>query len=292
MLTIGTTVRETMFQPSFSLNGMTGWALSRKKVPILQPAAGVEVELPRDGGHARRSGSAAPSPARSCRPRARAVTAPSPGRRHSASGRRRPTKRREPIAPFASATQAVGRRRLSRSRTLIARPRSSVVPARCDRASMPPEMFLAVEAVLQQDARRVVGAPAGAADDEDLPVARQLAEPRAELRQRDVDRARHRLHREFRGIAHVEQEAAVRCRPSARSACRRAADCRPPSRRSSPGPSRCRTAARSTARPPRGRRRSAPPGWPSRRRRSAWARRPRRAPARRGGARPTSGRAP
>ena len=30
-LAIGTTVRETAFQPSFSLNGMTGWALSSKK---------------------------------------------------------------------------------------------------------------------------------------------------------------------------------------------------------------------------------------------------------------------
>jgi hypothetical protein len=54
-----------------------------------------------------------------------------------------------------------------------------------------------LEAVLQQDARRVVGALRGAADDLDLAVPGQLAEARAQLPERDVDRARHLLHREL-----------------------------------------------------------------------------------------------
>ena len=77
------------------------------------------------------------------------------------------------------------------------------------RDSMPPESVLRLEAVLQQDARRVVGALARAADDVDLAVARQLAQARAQLTQRDVDRARHALHRELHRLAHVEQEALV-----------------------------------------------------------------------------------
>ena len=64
-----------------------------------------------------------------------------------------------------------------------------------------------VEPVLQQDARRGVGALAGAADDEDLPVAGKLAEACAELTQRDVDRVRHVLDGELGGLAHIEQEA-------------------------------------------------------------------------------------
>ena len=63
------------------------------------------------------------------------------------------------------------------------------------------------ESVLQQDARRVVGALGGTADDMDLAVAGKLAEARAELRQRDVDRARHALHDQFHRLAHVQEEA-------------------------------------------------------------------------------------
>ena len=66
-----------------------------------------------------------------------------------------------------------------------------------------------LEPVLQQDPRRVVGADCGAADDEDLPVARKFLQARAELRQRDIERARNRLDGQFRRIAHIEQECAV-----------------------------------------------------------------------------------
>ena len=79
---------------------------------------------------------------------------------------------------------------------------------------MPPEMFLRFESVLQQDARRVVGALGGTADDVDLAVAGQFAEARAELRQRDVDRARHALHDQLDRLAHVEQERAVQRTPN------------------------------------------------------------------------------
>ena len=63
-----------------------------------------------------------------------------------------------------------------------------------------------LEPVLQQDTRRVVGALGGPADDEDLAVAGEFAEARAELAQRDVDRTRHALDGEFHGLAHVEEE--------------------------------------------------------------------------------------
>ena len=43
----------------------------------------------------------------------------------------------------------------------------------------------------------------------DFPVARQFLQTRAELRQRDIDRARNRLDLKFRRIPHIEQELAV-----------------------------------------------------------------------------------
>ena len=66
---------------------------------------------------------------------------------------------------------------------------------------------LRLEAVLQEDARGDIGALAGAADDVDLPAARQLAQARAELAQRNVQRSRHGPGGDFRHLADIEQEA-------------------------------------------------------------------------------------
>ena len=71
-----------------------------------------------------------------------------------------------------------------------------------------------LEAVLQQDPRRVVGTASGAANDEDFPVARKFIEARAKLRQRDIERARNGLDGQFRRIAHIEEKRTVDSSPS------------------------------------------------------------------------------
>ncbi len=63
------------------------------------------------------------------------------------------------------------------------------------------------EPLLQQHPRRDVRALAGTADDEDIPIAGELAETRPELSDRDVERFRHILHSEFHGLAHIEEES-------------------------------------------------------------------------------------
>ena len=60
--------------------------------------------------------------------------------------------------------------------------------------------------MLQQNPRREVGASAGTANGQDLPVTRELAEACAQLGERDVDRARHAFDDQLHRLAHVEQE--------------------------------------------------------------------------------------
>ena len=72
-----------------------------------------------------------------------------------------------------------------------------------------------LEPVLQEDPRRVVGPLGRAAEYKDLAVAGEFAEAGAEFGQRDVDRARHRLHGKFRRIAYIEKELAVQRVPVA-----------------------------------------------------------------------------
>ena len=128
---------------------------------------------------------------------------------------------------------------------------------------MPPDSFAHVEAVLQQEARRVVRALAdAAAAARRSPVARQLAQAPAQLVERDVDRARARAGGEL-GRSRARRAPApsvAEVLPVAPAACRRAGRWRRSCRRGSPGPSRRRTAARSRARP-RSRSCTVPPSW-------------------------------
>ena len=72
-----------------------------------------------------------------------------------------------------------------------------------------------LEPILQEDARGVVGALAGAAEDEDLAVAGEFAQAGAQLRQRDVDRARDMLHLQLRRLAHIQEQPVVHGAPVA-----------------------------------------------------------------------------
>ncbi len=65
------------------------------------------------------------------------------------------------------------------------------------------------EPVLHERACCVIGTLTRAANDQDLPIAGKLIETRPELAKRYVERARHALHGEFTGLAHIEQERAA-----------------------------------------------------------------------------------
>ena len=73
-------------------------------------------------------------------------------------------------------------------------------------ATAPARDILGVETLLQQNACSIVGALAGTADHMNLAIARQFIEPLPKLTQRDIERPRHAFHRQFQGLAYVQQE--------------------------------------------------------------------------------------
>ena len=77
----------------------------------------------------------------------------------------------------------------------------------------PPGNASGLETVLQQDPRRVIRALRGAADDEDLAILGKLAQPRAELRQRNVRCAPDAFHDQLLRLAYVKKERPFRAVP-------------------------------------------------------------------------------